>query len=76
MLESHVGISECNFVLSGILASVGELCWAIAAVERVTNEIDELFMLLELSGVHEVLVLREVLELSLGLCNELLSRAE
>jgi hypothetical protein len=76
LLESHVSISECNFVLSGILTPVGELCRTIAAVERVTNEVDKLLMLLELSGVHEVFVLREILEFSFSFCNELFSRAE
>ena len=76
LLESHVSISECNFVLSGILTPIGELCRTIAAVERVTNEVDELLMLLELSSVHEVLVLGEILEFSFSLCYELFSRAE
>ena len=76
LLESHVSISEYNFVLSGILTPIGELCRTIAAVERVTNEVDELLMLLKLSSVHEVLVLGEILEFSFSLCYELFSRAE
>ena len=76
LLESHVSISECNFVLSGILTPIGELCRTIATVERVANEVDELLMLLKLSSVHEVLVLGEILEFSFSLCYELFSRAE
>ena len=54
LLESHVGISECNYVLACVLTLVCEFGRTVAAIEGVADQVHELLVLLKLLRVHRV----------------------
>ena len=54
LLESHVGISECNHVLACVLTLVCEFGRTVAAIEGVADQVHELLVLLKLLRVHRV----------------------
>ena len=58
LLESHVGISECNYVLACVLTLVCEFGRTVAAIEGVTDQIHELIMLFQLPCIHRIFVFR------------------